>query len=345
MATRRDALLALPALSAAALTRAQVPKRGAIRRIGELSITALPPGVDLPGKLMKGEERFWERMKELGWILGENLFVERAYAGWKSDRLSDLAAELVRKRVDVITCDHDDATLAAARATQRIPILFDNSFWPVELGFVDSLARPGRNLTGYASYADTSTTAKRLELIRAILPSANRLSWIEGRDTWLCETVSGVRFDYRSTLEVPARGLGFKLQYNLLSKPEEIDQVFESVVAWPAQALLAGGWQVFEARKRIGELSLQHRVPFVAVHRSLAQDGALLSLGWSLAEGRRYFQIITEYLSRILGGTAPAELPVVQPSGFETVVNLRTAKALGLTIPRSVLQRAEEVIE
>lgn len=345
MTTRRDALAAFSALSAAAFTPAQVPKAAATRRIGDLSIGQLPPGEHSPARPLKGEEFFWERMKQSGWILGENLLIDRAYAGWKSDRLTDLAAELVRRRVDVIICDDDTTTIAAARATQRIPILFSNVFLPVELGFVDSLPRPGRNLTGFSSYSDNAITTKRLEFMKAIVPSAVRLSWIEGGDDWFIETVAGRRLDLRPILEAPAKGLGFEMRFDLLPTPEEIDKVFERVVAWPAQALTTGGPQVWQARKRVIELSLRHRLPFVSVHRGFVEAGGLLSYGVSRSEGRRRLEQFTEYLDRILRGTKPAELPVMQPATYEVVINMKTAKALDLSIPQAVLQRVDEVIE
>jgi putative ABC transport system substrate-binding protein len=152
MPTRRDALLALSALSAARLAHAQAPKPGKPKRIGDLNTTPGPERSD-PDKPIQGEEPFWDELRKRGWVLGVNVVIERAYANGKLDRLAGLAEELVRKRVDVVLTDGQEASVAAARATRDIPILFQSgSAWPVELGLIDSFAKPGRNVTGFTDH-------------------------------------------------------------------------------------------------------------------------------------------------------------------------------------------------
>ena len=344
MPTRRDALLALSALSAARLAHAQVPKPGKPKRIGDLNTTPGPERSD-PDKPIQGEEPFWDELRKRGWVLGVNVVIERAYANGKLDRLAGLAEELVRKRVDVVLTDGQEASVAAARATRDIPILFQSgSAWPVELGLIDSFAKPGRNVTGFTDHSGTETVNKRLEFLRAIVPDAKRLSWLWGAPTTAMLTVAGGRFDPVPSLVSAAGALGFETRFHVVRTPEEIADVFAEIVSSRAQAITAGGQTVNMAQEPLGELALRHRLPIAAIHRGYLAAGALLAYGPSNEDYASRRDRWLDYLDRILRGTRPAELPVVQPTRYELVINTKTASALGLTIPRSVQQRADELI-
>ena len=313
------------------------------KRIGELSLGAGPEKAD-PGKPLEHERSFWDALSKKGWILGDNIVIERAYANWKAERLSALAEDLVRKGVDVILCEDETAMVAAARATQSIPILFNGALTPVEQGLIESFSRPGRNLTGIAQHAGTEVATKRLEFLRAIV-RGERLSWLWGGDTRFAETVAGGRFDLAQMYERAAAGLGFSTRLHFVPAPADIDKVFEEIIAWRAQAITGGGWQVTAVRGRVAEFALRNGLPFASNHRSYVEAGGLLSHGPSTSERVLLGQGFVDYLDRILRGAKPSELPVIQPSRYELVINTKTAKTLGLTIPRSVLQRADEIVQ
>lgn len=343
MTTRRAALAVLPALSAAPLVFAQVSARASPKRIGALSLGPGPEKFD-PRKPLDDEGPFWDALSKKGWVLGANIVIERTFADWKTDRLSGLAADLVRKRVDVILCNDETEMVAAARATQSIPILFNGALTPVEQGLIESFSRPGRNLTGTSQHAGTAVATKRLEFLRAIV-RGERLSWLWGGDSRYAETVAGGRFDIAKMYESAASGLGFNPRLHFVPAPADIDKVFEEILEWKAQAITGGGWQVFEVRDRVAEFALRNRLPLATNHRPYVEAGGLLSYGLPQSERNLLGERLIEYLDQILRGAKPSELPVIQPSRYELVVNMKTARALGLTIPQSVLQRADEVIQ
>ena len=344
MSTRRDALVALPLLCAASLG-AQTPRGDQPKRLGLIDIGSAPQKVS-PNQVLEDERPFWALMKMKGWIVGDNILVERLYGEWKVERLAGLAQELVRRRVDVILCDStEEAQIAAARATQSIPIVFDGAFLPEEQGLIDSYARPGRNSTGTTMYTWSEFSAKRLELVRAVAPDARRLSWLWGGDALSFETVAGGRFDMAPALEAAANALGFETRFHIVRTPQDVDRVFADVTAWRAQAISAGGLPVWDARESVVGLALRHRIPSAFSHRGYADAGGLLSYGVSVGELESLQLRRVEYIDRILRGGKPADLPVIQPSRYELVLNLRTAKALGLSLPRSLLQRADELIQ
>jgi putative ABC transport system substrate-binding protein len=343
MITRRDVLAALPGLSAAWLEVAQAQRRTAPKRVASLELGNGPENPDPSKPLDKDESLFWEAMRKRGWNLGDNIVAERAYANWNAARLPGLAAELVRKRVDLIFCADDAVTVAAARATQSIPILFGNASMPVELGFVESLSRPGRNLTGTAMYADTGIVVKRLEFLRAIVPG-ERLSWLWSGQTRFAETVSRLRIDEAGRYESAARGLGFDTRIHLLPAPGDIEKVFAEAIAWKAQAITGGGWAVYEAKRQLAQLALRSGLPLANHHREYVEAGGLLSYGPSPSQDAVVTDALIDYMDRILRGAKPSELPVIQPNRYELVINVKTARTLGLTIPRAILARADELM-
>ena len=199
-------------------------------------------------------------LKTLGWIEGQNLVIESAFADTKVERLPALAEELVRKRVDVIWTFTDLPAIAAARATRTIPIVFVAVSWPVEQGLIESYARPGRNVTGVATYTGLEVSTKRLEFLKAVAPTATRLSWILGSATE--PTVDGAGFDIRPVLNQAARSLGYEVRYHFVQKSEDVDPVLADILASRAQALsVAGNPVTFAARERIAAFALSNRLP------------------------------------------------------------------------------------
>ena len=337
---RRDTITALLALGTATGplgVRAQSTPSAQRRTLGVLNPQSA-----------QDAERGWlggfrAALKSLRWIEGQNLFMETAFADYKLERLPVLAEELVRKRVDVIWTFPTDAAIAAARATKAIPIVFLGVPWPVEQGFIESFARPGHNVTGVASYTGIEVSAKRLEFLKAVAPAATRLSWILGSATE--PTVDGAGFDIRPLLDTATRSLGYEVSYHAIQKSEDVEPVFTDILASRAQALaVAGSPLTFAMRDRIATFALRNRLPSAAFSPWFVDAGGLLSYGSTggieMSIGRS-----VEYVDRIFRGARPADLPVDRPSSYELVINLKTAKALGLQVPQAVLLRAGRVIE
>jgi putative tryptophan/tyrosine transport system substrate-binding protein len=338
MTTRRDALLALPLLCATSSIQAQAPHAGPPRRLG-----ALFPGFDDQGP--RPQRPFYIGLRQRGWVLGENLVPEPAYADGKVERLGELAEQLVRKRVDVILVYGDPAAVAAARATRTIPIVFFGVFFPVELGLIDSYARPGRNATGQAQLAGIEITVKRREFLKEVAPGARRLSWLLAGDSPSLETVAGGSFNATPMLAAAAQRLGFEPRFHPWRAAQDLEAVFGEVAAWHAQAVTAGAGWVYDMRQRVAVLSLRHRLPSAFLYREVVESGGLLSYGVGRSEAAYAQERLIEYVDRILRGTPPADLPVERPNRYELVLNMRTANSLGLNIPQSVLLRADEVIQ
>lgn len=336
---RRDtaiALLALGALGVPSPSIAQVQKSGPSRRIGFLSLRAEP-------KTPVAQRPLVVALAKLGWVQGENLVLERAYADLKAERLPELAKDLLRKRVEVIMTADSEATIAAARATQTIPIVFFNADWPVEQELINSYARPGRNLTGTAYYTGVEGATKRFQYLREIAPAAKRLALL--RPSIVTETLSGRRFDLGEMLDAGARALGFELRVHDIVNPQDIDTALGALSAWRADALGGGGVHVTTARQKIADFALRYRLPSAFTIRSIVEAGGLLSYAAPQSELDQLFQHWVAYADRILRGARPGDLPVHQPKKFELVINLKTARALGLTVPQPLLLRADEVIQ
>ncbi len=283
-------------------------------------------------------------MRKRGWIEGENVVWERAFADLQVERLAGLAAELVRKGVEVIITNGPETTIAAARATKTVPIVFLNVIWPVEQGLIDSFARPGRNVTGIAFYTGVEVTNKRLEFLREIAPAARRLSWLWPVD--YAETLSGGRLDIAAMMGSAAKGLGFETRFHDIRKPADVESALAEIAGWRAQVLMVGGGHhLISERRRVAEFALRQGLPSATPSLSSVEAGVLLYYGPSPSEtpllAARYFDMV----DRILRGAKPAELPVERPSKYDLVVNMKTAKALGLKIPQSLLLRAERFIE
>jgi len=277
---------------------------------------------------------FGERLRELGWIEGQNLVVESRWAEGRFERLPELAAELVRLKCDVIVAVVTQASLAARSATSTIPIVMIAVSDPVAAGLVASLARPGGNVTG-TSGVSAQLVGKQLELLREIFPDVQRVAglWNPGNPVFQALQLRQA--------EIAARALGVEIQMLEARAPAEFERVLAAIP--PRRPLLVLGDPLFLAhRKRITEIAAARRIPIVTGSSDYAEAGALLTYGASFADLSRRSAV---YVDRILKGARPADLPVEEPTAFELVVNLKTARALGVTVPRPLLLRAQRVID
>jgi putative ABC transport system substrate-binding protein len=283
------------------------------------------------------------KLRQLGWNENRNLVVERAYAAGQVDRLPELAAELVRKRVDVIWANGAEAALAAAGATKTIPIVFWGVVFPVEQGLIDSLPRPGRNVTGIAWATGIEVAVKQLEFIREIAPHTRRLSTFS-MPTVLRTAAGG---DYtqkmREVVESATRGMGFEVQRNILTQREDFEAAFAAILAFRAEAVLIAAHPLtFRDMPRIVEFLNGNRLISAFGSKAFVQGGGLLSYGPDFFAN---IAATSVYVDKIFRGAKPADLPVELPSRYELAVNLKTAALLGLKIPGTVLVRAEHIIE
>ena len=277
---------------------------------------------------------FEKRLRELGYVEGQNAAIEFRTAEGKAERFPVIMAELARLKPDVIVAGGPEAVLHAARqATTTIPVVFVAiEFDPVLRGHIGSLARPGGNVTG-VYLRQPELAAKRVELVREILPRVTRVAVF-----W--DSFSG---DQLKATEAALRSFGLQLQALELPPPYNFDGAFKLATRGRAEALLCtASFVLWRERRQIGNLATRYKLPTVAPFGEMAEAGAVLSYGASLSEIYRY---AATHVDKILKGAKPADLPFEQPTKFERVINLKTAKALGLTIPPSLLQRADQVIE
>jgi putative ABC transport system substrate-binding protein len=281
-------------------------------------------------------EAFKKGLRELGWTEGQNLTLEVRSPEGDPGRLLTLAAELVRLPVDVLVASSAPASLAAKQATTTVPIVSVYTLDPVALGLVASLARPGGNVTGLSTLS-LEYAGKMLELLGRVVPNASRVAV-------LGDPANPSHAIYWRQLEASARKLRLTLMPADVRRSEELESVFaRSGGGQVAQGLLVMHQPLtFVHRKRIVRLAAEHRLPAVYGSREAADDGGLMAFGPSM---RAIYRRAATFVDRILKGAKPADLPVEQPTQFELVINLKTAKALGLTIPQSLLARADEVIQ
>jgi len=282
-----------------------------------------------------GQSSLWQSfvdgMRERGYVEGRNLVVKRAFGN--SDRLAGMLAELVAARVDAIVTTGPRETRTARRATATIPIVMTFVEDPVAEGFVKSLAQPGTNVTGLTSLVP-GLSQKYVELLNEVLPTARRFGVVATRDPVP---------ENRHELEAAVKARGLTLSFLVVSEPVDFDTTLARAKRDGATGIIAPVDGVtFRHRRALVEAALKHRLPGIYWAREYGEAGGLMTYGASLADLRRHAAI---YVDKILRGAKPAELPIEQPTKFDLVINLKTAKALGLTIPPSLLVRADQVIE
>jgi putative ABC transport system substrate-binding protein len=326
MIDRRAFLAALGLGALAAPLAVEAQQTGRVYRVGILSPTA-PFSVGVAARIPAS-------LLELGYVEGRNLAVETRHADGKLDRLPGLARELVQLRVDVIVAVSASAIRAARDATTTIPIIIFGNLDPVAAGFAASLARPGGNLTGILMAPDGTLAAKKLELLKEAVPRAARIAFLAPDDP-----------NFRSQVQEAqkaASSLGLELVV-VEVRDGDYERAFASMAAVRPGALFVGASTFFSRdRKRIIQLALKHRLPAIYEWPDQAEDGGLMAYGTSRSELDRR---MAAYLDRIFKGAKPGDLPIEQPSKFELVINLKAAKALRLTLPQSLLRRADRVIE
>ena len=283
-------------------------------------------------------DAFRQGLRELGYTETRNVEIEYRYSGGKSEQLPALAAELVALKVDVIVAANTPAALAAKRATRTIPIVCPAFPDPVATGLVTSFARPGGNVTGL-SFFGPELVGKRMELLKQAMPGISRVAVL----LVPTDVAEGQGDATLKAAEVAARTLGMRLQLVKVRGPGDIDRAFSDMTKERADGLtLLGGRMLFEERGRVVRLAAKKRLPAVYGLKEYVDVGGLMAYGPNVQE---LFRRAATYVDKILRGAKPADLPVEQPTKFELVINLKTAKALGLTIPPSLLARADQVIE
>ncbi len=304
-------------------TTAQQPVK--VPRIGILTLApSMPPTF----------EAFRQGMRELGYTEGQNIALEYRFAQGRADRLPALAAELVRMKVDIIVIQSTQAALAAKHATQTIPIVMAASGDPMAAGLVTNLARPGGNLTGL-SLQLSELSAKRLQLLKEVAPEIALVAVIRN-------VTHPNAADFWAETESAARSLNLRLQSVEVRSPVDLDMAFKAIArSRPSALITLADNMLLDNRTRIVEFAAKRRLPGIFPEREWADAGSLMAYGPSVASNWRR---AATFVDKILKGAKPGDLPVEQPTKFELVINLKTAKALGLTIPQSVLLRADEVI-
>jgi len=279
---------------------------------------------------------FLQGLKDLGWIEGQNIIIEWRFAGGQAERLPGLAAELVRLNVELIVVPSTPTAMAAKNATTTIPLVSVGGNDPVALGLVASLARPGGNITGLTTSLGPEIAGKQLDLLKGAAPSISRMAAL-----WNPAT-PGNALALREA-EAAARGLGVELHPLEARGASNFDGAFAAMTTRRSGALLVLADVMFVThRVRLARLAAKNRLPAMYPQKEFVRDGGLMSYG---ANNTDNFRRAAIYVDKILKGARPADLPIERPTKFELVINLKTAKALGLTIPPSLLQRADEVIQ
>ena len=306
---------------------AEAQQTGRMYRIGYL-------GEGPPENALVLEETLRE-LGYLGYVEGRNLVVERRFAAFKYDRLPDLAAELVRLKPDVLVTGGNPGIAALRQATATVPIVMAWASDPVGAGLVTSLARPGGNITGLTLGTGPEFITKELQILNEVVPKLSRVAILRGPDRRGAAEAAA--------LESAARKLGLTILFADIRTPSDIAGAFATIARSRAGAILVlGGNTTWASRQQLADMAVQHRLPSMCLFREYAEAGLLLTYGPNREDLNRR---AAAYTDKILKGARPTDLPVAEPTKFELVINLKTAKALGLTIPPSLLQRADQVIE
>jgi putative ABC transport system substrate-binding protein len=315
-------------LAPLAAATAQPPEK--VPRVGYLH-----PGSHSDPARQRRFDAFRKGLRELGYVEGQSIAVESRWAEGKYDRYPALAADLVRSKVDVIVAVSGAATQAVQQATRTIPIVMSLVNDPVGIGLVPSLAHPGGNVTGI-SMMGPDLVGKQLQVLKEVVPKVSRVALLHN-------PTNPASAPQLREAEAAARALGMRLQNLGARNPQEIDNAFAAMTRERAGALLIHADAIFtNQRRQIAELAMKNRLPAISFAAEYAEAGGLIVYGANLLDLERR---AATYVDKILKGAKPADLPIEQPTKFELVINLKTAKALGLTIPQSVLGRADQVIE
>ena len=279
---------------------------------------------------------FRQGLRERGWVEGQNIVIEVRFAEGQVDQLPALVAELIRLKVDIILTTSSATTWAAKDATKSIPIVMGVSADAVGEGLVTSLAHPGGNITGMTYLVGPEISGKHLGLLKEVAPAASRVAV-------LTNPMNRSHANLAQELKAAARAFGVQLQVFDAGSPEQIDSAFAAMTKERAAALLVLTDSVFVGqRRRVADLAARNRLPAMYYQREFVDAGGLISYGASLSD---MFRHAATHVDKILRGAKPGDIPVEQPTKFELVINLKAAKALGLTIPQSVILRADQVIE
>ena len=323
----RSLIVFICLLAAVLLPAGSAAQQPAVHRIGIL----IPSSASF---ISARVEAFRQRLRELGYVEGKNIVLEYRYAEGKPERLPDLAAELVRLKVDVIVTVSPGPTLAAKKASGTIPIVFAGASDPVETGIVSSLAQPGENITGLSLMAP-DLDGKRLELLKEAFPKVARVAFL-----WRS---GGSRGNLPLTeMEAVAKALGLKLRSLPVRSLEDFEGAFARAKRDGAQALITNpGALIITQQRQVLDFAAKNRLPAIYHTSEFVEAGGLMSYAPNYAD---LWRRAADFVDKILKGTKPADMPIEQPTKFELIINLKTAKQIGLTIPQKMMERADRVI-
>jgi putative ABC transport system substrate-binding protein len=320
---------AIGALLFALSFSAETQQPGKVPRIGFLAT-----GAASDSRNALGRDAFYQALRELDYVEGKNINIEHRYAEARSERLPELARELVRLKVDILVATDSAAAREAKQSTTSIPVVFTTGGNPIAGGLVASLARPGSNVTGVTTNSP-ELVGKRLEVLKEVVPRVSRFAFLTQADT---VTIRPMFDDAQGV----AKALGVRFQLVEVKAPNpDLAGAFRAMVEERIGGLVTEGPLITFHRKRVLELVAQNRIPAIHTDQAWTNAGGLMSYGASRVEGYRRIAV---YVDKILKGAKPADLPVEQPTKFELVINLKTAKQIGVTIPPNVLARADRVI-
>jgi len=331
---RRIGLAVVLVLSLLAPLAAAGQQAGRVHRVGVILTTSPVAEMSGPEPVHPLMNTFVHALRALGYVDGQNLTLERRSAEGRFERFAGIVAELVRLKTDVIVTVGIPMTQRAKEVTTTVPIVFVGGFDPVANGIVQSLARPGGNVTGFAFFIDPEIHAKRLQIMKEAVPNISRVAFLGEKSEW--EDSVGQR------VKVAAQALGVEL-FLAEHTPTEYAEAFRIVIRQRADALfVTSAPSNYANRRLVVDFATRHRLPSIHAYRESVELGGLMEYA---ADNHDLFRRAAGYIDKILKGAKPADLPVQQPTKFELVINLKTAKALGLTIPQSILLRADQIIQ